>query len=94
MEYFMHTEFLPEAERVPSVAERGKKGVMKIVDFLETCLGERRFLLGDRFSLPDILVGGSLNWIAAMKFCEGRANLLRYVEELKQRPAFQRATAD
>ena len=94
MDYFLHTTRFSESDRSAFVAEKGKAGVQKAVDFLETHLQDRQFLLGDRFTMADILVGGSLSWIATMDFLEGREALLRYVGQLRQRPAFVRANAD
>jgi glutathione S-transferase len=63
-----------------------------ILDTLERGVGAGPYLLGDRFTMADTLVGGSLAWMLRFKMIEARPAFEAYVERLAQRPA--RAAAD
>ena len=51
------------------------------------------FLLGERFSTADVLVGSALRWGAMMGGVPQRPEFAAYVERLTARPALQRALA-
>lgn len=56
-------------------------------------LREGPFLLGDRFTAADVLVGGLLVWADACGLLAGREPQAGYLARLRARPAFQRAAA-
>jgi len=60
---------------------------------LEFAIGDRQYLLGDTFSMADIVVGGTLRYMLLFKMLEPRPALTGYVERLSARPALQRADA-
>lgn len=65
-----------------------------VADALTLGLHERSFLLGERFSIADAMVGGSL-WLAQfLGVLSPYPRLLRYYQEVSSRPAFARAFAD
>ena len=94
MDYFLHTMRLPEPERVDSVVSRSRDAVARILDYVEVEIGNKSFLLGERFTVADILVGGSLIWIAALGLLDAHPRLLEYTKRLSHRPAYQRAQAE
>lgn len=51
------------------------------------------FLLGERFSTADVLVGSALRWAAMMGGVPQRPEFAAYVERLTARPALRRALA-
>ena len=51
------------------------------------------FLLGDRFSMADVVFGGTLRFMVTFKQIEPTPAFSAYIERLDQRPAFQRAEA-
>ena len=53
-------------------------------------LGERDFIVGNTFTAADILAGHTLNWAYKKDVPLGHSKLERYLDALKQRPAFQR----
>lgn len=67
-------------ERVVEVLEAGVKGVQP-------------WLLGERFSAADVMVGSNLNFGMMFKLIEPRPAFAAYVERCKARPAFARAQA-
>lgn len=91
MDVLMHTMFLPEDQRAPSVAERGRQNLTKVLTHLNTVMKDRSYLLGERFSVADILLGGTLGWAHSMLPMNDYPHLLTYIERIHQRPAFQTA---
>jgi glutathione S-transferase len=51
------------------------------------------FLLGDQFSMADVIFGGTLRYMAAVKLMEPSPTIAAYLARLDARPAYQRATA-
>src|SRR5512136_3084764 len=52
----------PEAERSPAVAAEARAAFGKTTAALEQALQGRKFLLGDAFSVADVMVGATLAW--------------------------------
>ena len=60
---------------------------------LEAGVGPGRYVLGDRFSAADVMVGGALNWMLQIKVIDPRPAFTGYVDYLAERPARRRAMA-
>jgi glutathione S-transferase len=92
---FMHTMRKPEAERLPAVVTEARGQLAGVLGVLERALAGRHFILGDQFSVPDVMLGSTLGWARMMGIMGGELpNLAAYVTRLSERPAFQRAAAD
>jgi glutathione S-transferase len=62
------------------------------VGAVSAALGDREYLLGERFSVADIMVGSALKFTARIGFAdELPENLRSYMARLEARPAYQRA---
>jgi len=59
---------------------------------METAVGTVD-LLGDTFSMADVIFGGTLRFMLQFKMVEPRAAFRSYIERLENRPALQRADA-
>lgn len=59
----------------------------------ETALQGRDFILGDQFSMADVIFGGTLRFMLRFKMIEERPLFTAYADRLGQRPALQRAEA-
>lgn len=59
----------------------------------EAAIGAGPYLLGERFSMADTILGGTLRYLLMFKMIEPRPGFTAYVERLAARPAFQRAAA-
>ncbi|MFQ5623678.1 MAG: glutathione S-transferase family protein [Paracoccaceae bacterium] len=82
---------LPEAYRVPEI-----KGTMiyefgRSMKVLETRLGERTWIMGDEFTVPDILFGHCAGWAANAGFEVPAGTVREYFNRVRQRPALARA---
>lgn len=51
------------------------------------------YLLGERFSMADVIFGGTVRFMLRFKMLEARPALVAYTERLDARPALQRADA-
>jgi glutathione S-transferase len=60
---------------------------------LESALDGREFLLGETFSMADVIFGGTIRYMLMFKMLEARPALTAYAERLGARPALQRAEA-
>src|SRR3569833_2514981 len=56
-------------------------------------IGEGPFLLGETFSMADVVFGGLLRFMLLFKQIEPKPVFSQYVERLDARPAYQRADA-
>jgi glutathione S-transferase len=60
---------------------------------IETAVTGRQFLLGDMFSVADIVFGGTLRYMTMFKMLDASPAVAAYLERLDARPALQRADA-
>ena len=58
---------------------------------MEHAISGREFILGDQFSMADVIFGGTLRFMLRFKMLEDRAAFTDYVDFLGQRPALKRA---
>jgi glutathione S-transferase len=91
LQVFLNTIRLPEAERSAAAAEQGRTRFAEVAAVLERALASKPFLLGDRFTAADVMIGSTLVWAQAFGLLEGHQTLQDYVARLSARPAFQRA---
>jgi glutathione S-transferase len=80
------------AQADPERSAKARKRFDERVAALSASLGERDYLLGERFSVADIMVGSALKFTARIGFAdELPANLRAYMARLEERPAHRRA---
>jgi glutathione S-transferase len=60
---------------------------------MESAIANRPYLLGDNFSMADVVFGGTLRFMLMFKMIEARRSFTEYAERLAQRPALQKAEA-
>lgn len=60
---------------------------------LEMALQPGPYILGDRFSAADVYVGSEIAWGLMSKGLEPRPIFLKYIEQFRSRPAYQRSNA-
>lgn len=76
----------------PSLAGWG--GYEAVMDVLDQAVSTGPWLLGDRFTAADVMVGTDLHFgVRLFKFVESRPNFEAYIDRCEARPAFQRAAA-
>lgn len=60
---------------------------------IESAIAGKTWLLGDTFSMADVIFGGTLRYMIGFKMIEARPSFAGYLERLAARPALQRAEA-
>lgn len=64
-----------------------------MLDAMESALAGRDFILGDTFSIADVIFGGTVRFMLNFGMLEKRPSFVAYSERLAQRPALQRSEA-
>ncbi len=81
-----NTFVLPKEERITALFEQNNKAFMKAAGILDKVMADKEYLVGNRFSVTDILVGFTLNWGDNVGLLHQFTHLQNYLERLKQRP--------
>ncbi|MCV3270201.1 glutathione S-transferase family protein [Roseobacter sinensis] len=87
-----HSFALPEERRVPAVKDALKFEFERSAAILSDRL-DGPFLMGDEITVPDILACHCLNWAIGARFPRTDDKLFHYGKALRDRPAFQAASA-
>lgn len=74
-------------------AQAGWGSYDTMLNAMEQAIAGRAFILGDDFSMADVVFGGTLRFMLAFSMVEPRPAFTAYAERLAQRPALQRAEA-
>ncbi|MCG8557066.1 MAG: glutathione S-transferase family protein [Proteobacteria bacterium] len=64
-----------------------------MLDSVEHAIGEGPWLLGERFSMADVIFGGTVRYLLHFKMLEPRPRIVDYVGRLSERPALRAAQA-
>jgi len=64
-----------------------------MLDATEAAIGAGPWLLGEQFTMADVILGGTLRFMLQFKMIEPRPAFTDYVQRLDARPAFQRSVA-
>ena len=80
-----HTFKYPENERVPQVFTKNSEETAKGLKVIDEHLAKNNFMLGEQFSVTDIIVGYTLNWAGNMKMLSDFPNANRYLDDLHKR---------
>jgi glutathione S-transferase len=86
-----HRFALPEEHRVPQIFKTAEWEFQRALKLLEQGLGDKQFILGNKFSGADILLGHTLMWGISFKQAVEQTNLQQYVQRLKDREALVNA---
>jgi glutathione S-transferase len=84
-----HGGEVTEAER-----DKARARFAEGAEVLTRTLGKAEYMVGDRLSTVDVVIGSSLNWARRVGLLEGREVLSRYVDRLLGRPAALRVFSD
>ncbi|MCX8071733.1 MAG: glutathione S-transferase family protein [Candidatus Binatia bacterium] len=94
IQIFQHTMNLPESERSPKALQEGQEKFREVARVLSDALEGKQFLVGNKFSAADIMIGSTLVWAQLMGLLGDQPTLAAYVQRLLERPACQKAQAD
>lgn len=62
-----------------------------MLDAMESAISDRAYVLGDKFSMADMIFGGTLRALLMFKLIDPRPSFTAYAERLAARPALQKA---
>jgi len=88
-----HTFALPEEYRVPDVKRACKYDFDRAMSALSLRLGERTYVMGETFTVPDLLLGHCSGWAASTGWTPPQDNVAAYFKRVRERPAFLKAMA-
>ncbi len=88
-----HTFALPEKYRVPAIMDTTRWEFARAENILAVGLGQREYIVGDSFTVADILLANTLNWARLRSVEITHPSLNAYADRLLARPALQRALA-
>ena len=81
-----NTFVLPEEQRTTALFEQNRAAFVHAARVLDKVLGDTDYLINDRFSVTDILVGFTVNWGKGADLLDELPNLQKYLDRLKARP--------
>lgn len=87
-----NTFALPEKVRVPAIKETARYEFARAMRALEARLGDNEFVMGDTFTVPDLLLGHCAKWATAAKFDLPTGLVSAYFERIASREAYVRTT--
>ena len=90
----MHTMFLPQEKRSPAAVDAAMAKWENIAKVIEAAVDGRNYIVGDSFTAADIVLGSALGWAQFVHILEAHPKLVAYLQNLQQRPAYQKAHAD
>lgn len=65
----------------------------EMLDTISAAIGDGPWLLGDRFTMADVVFGGTVRWMTMFGMLDKRDEYMAYVERMNARPASERARA-
>ena len=89
-----HGFVLPEDKRVPEVKASLKWEFARSEEVLVSQMGDGPYLMGEEFTIADILLAHCLDWAIGAKFGISQPRLKSYLNTLHERPAYKAARAD
>lgn len=90
----LHKDLLPVEERDCATVER-YLGIFRreVEPQLTTRLAQGQYMCGDQFTAADCVMAQNINWARAYSLCQDPC-FKRYLDKLRERPAYQAAYAD
>lgn len=86
-----HRFVLPQELRVPAVKDTARVEFDRGIARLAGYLGDKPFLMGDEFTVPDLIASHCLGWARVAKFDVTDEAVIAYGKRCRARPAFRRA---
>jgi len=64
----------------------------EMLDTISAAIGDGPWLLGEQFTMADVVFGGTVRWMTMFGMLDERPEYVAYVERLSARTAYQRST--
>lgn len=88
-----HTFVLPAELRFADVKQSCRHDFDRAMSHFSQRLGEKAYVMGDAFTVPDVLLGHCASWAEAMGWPLPDGNVATYAARVRARPAAVRAFA-
>ncbi len=89
--WWKHTHILPEDKRIEAIKPTCHAEFDRAMETMATRLGDNEYLMGDQFTMPDIVMANCANWAQlGCKFPLPKGNLGAYLKRIRQRPALRK----
>ena len=88
-----HSYVLPQAQRVPAIQDSLRWELARNLAGISAQLGDGPYLMGQRFTVADIILGHCLNWAVFQDIPLPDQRLQDYYARVQARPALLRALA-
>ncbi len=88
-----HSFVLPEEHRVPAVKESLHWEFVRNAAAFEAGMGTGPWLMGETFTVPDILLAHIWRWAGVARFAAEAPKIAAHAARCAERPAFQRTAA-
>ncbi|HIE85132.1 MAG TPA: hypothetical protein EYQ00_15400 [Dehalococcoidia bacterium] len=80
-----HKSLYPEERRVPEVIKQNTREIYSGLKAVDEALSSADFLVGNKFSVADIIVGWTINWARRSDLLDEYKSLSEYLSRLLQR---------
>ncbi len=87
-----HKFVLPKELRVPAVFKSCEYDWNNAMKAFAKRLGDNEYVMGDKFTVPDIVIAHVAGWAGLYEFVSPDNNVKQYFKRVRSRPAFQKAT--
>ena len=87
-------KLLPKHEQTKISTEEVQKWFAKVCDPLNELLTNKQYLVENRFTAADIVVGGVFLWALKLGMLKESSPVKDYITRLMERPGFQKADED
>ncbi|PHR59788.1 MAG: glutathione S-transferase [Robiginitomaculum sp.] len=92
--WWKHAKVRPPEEQVADVLPICEKEFHRAMKIFEARLGDNEFVMGDTFSVPDIILTHCANWAqTGCEFTMRKGKVSAYFERMRSRPAYKKAMA-
>jgi glutathione S-transferase len=88
-----HSFILPEEHRLPAIKDSLRWEFARSQASLVARMGEGPFLMGEAMTVPDLILTHCGIWAGVAKFPITEPRFADYLDQMRARPAFQRAMA-
>jgi glutathione S-transferase len=80
-----HKSLYPEERRVPEVIKQNTKEICAGLKVMDVVLSESEYLVGNNFSVTEIIVGWTINWARRSDLLGDYHGLSQYLSRLFER---------
>lgn len=87
-------KILPKQEQTRVSKEEAKRWFIKVCKPLNELLENNNYLVDNRFTAADVVIGGVLLWALKLRMLTDDSPVKDYINRLMERPAFQKADED